>query len=903
MVFLVAAVLAICLLHGAPAPAGEIAGNWKDFAAGFFDPARGDNEQDAYTITTPQQLAHLATQVNSGISYEGKYFKLAANIDLGAHRWTPIGSSEDQKSFKGHFDGRAFAISGLVTGDASRASDDVGLFGCTRDATIANVVLDGVNVVGKNRVGGLVGHLEDGKIENCLATGRVTGTNPMIFEDDKPPSSVGCVGGLVGYAIGSSFKNCLSAAVVNANKHAGGIVGVLQASEARTSALSDCLGVGSVFGGESVRRLGGVVGDIPSLERKYCRSADLYYDLQLVGRPATLKVVSKWTDELVKGPLERTLAGFDDWTFASGFYPCPTALLVGTLPDALGRAKARAICELATVPLFLDASEQSPSVRKPFTVPRAPRSPASALYWSSKQGKVSFYAQDDDAERWHVGILKQRGEEEVVAVDRYGHEKVFRITIPYATVQPDLPPGDIAPLASVRVADLTPTSSYARAAMSYDVTFDVAPHAANVSVIDRGGGVSIAAKTIELSNAAGAFSLSLPSAGAYDFAFEIVPQAEYADWKVLERVRVEVEPFGLGSLELKNAGIERLDAFESDRFGYALSVDNAVSFLDVTAGALPADARISASLNGVPVWADVPSPASGALDLNEGDNTFAVTVEKSGAHVQYEVSIVRAAASDDEPPIPPAPGPDPVPEDPVEEMKSLESCLRILNAALAPCRVKPLALCPPALAAIAREGGVVSPKRITHLTAEGGLFVQTAPNRPLPDGSEALAPSVRIDVPVGDTQKGNILALEYRYDVSVENGPYALRYEGASETVTLVGPGGILSWEQALEQKIVSLDGAGITFGLVVVDGVGEAFAVPGCMVVYDGAADGRIVDPLWFSKKVHETPSDPDPEDPLCPEPSPKDARSNGCNSTGLAVCSLFVPFFIEGKRPKKLK
>lgn len=70
----------------------------------------GDGSNDnPYLITSANELAYIATQVNNGTSYENKYFHLLIDIDLDNKEWTPIGDNDN--SFKGIFDGNGHVIS------------------------------------------------------------------------------------------------------------------------------------------------------------------------------------------------------------------------------------------------------------------------------------------------------------------------------------------------------------------------------------------------------------------------------------------------------------------------------------------------------------------------------------------------------------------------------------------------------------------------------------------------------------------------------------------------------------------------------------------------------------------------------------------------------------------------
>ena len=67
-----------------PQKTASAATDWDGTVASSF--AGGDgSETSPYQIANGAQLAYLARQVNGGESYNGKYFELIADIDLGGH--------------------------------------------------------------------------------------------------------------------------------------------------------------------------------------------------------------------------------------------------------------------------------------------------------------------------------------------------------------------------------------------------------------------------------------------------------------------------------------------------------------------------------------------------------------------------------------------------------------------------------------------------------------------------------------------------------------------------------------------------------------------------------------------------------------------------------------------------
>jgi hypothetical protein len=82
-----------------------------------FGGGNGTSQVQAYEISTPEQLAQLAYNVNAGSDYSNKYFKLTADIDLLGKEWTPIGYRfypGAERGFNGIFDGNNKTISKYV---------------------------------------------------------------------------------------------------------------------------------------------------------------------------------------------------------------------------------------------------------------------------------------------------------------------------------------------------------------------------------------------------------------------------------------------------------------------------------------------------------------------------------------------------------------------------------------------------------------------------------------------------------------------------------------------------------------------------------------------------------------------------------------------------------------------
>ena len=213
---------------------------WDGSTATAFAGGTGTAE-NPYQIANGAQLAYLASSVNSGETYEDKYFVLTANIDLNGLPWTPIANSfsdallggSDYRIFAGNFDGKGYTISHVSIGSetAPLVSDVFGLFGATA-GKISNLNLDTVSIHGMADAsigavigfsGGLVGY-SGGSIENCHVTG--------LAMDMSAPSNVRraaayWVGGLVGVLDGTQLINECSVSGSITEKAGKGSIGGL----------------------------------------------------------------------------------------------------------------------------------------------------------------------------------------------------------------------------------------------------------------------------------------------------------------------------------------------------------------------------------------------------------------------------------------------------------------------------------------------------------------------------------------------------------------------------------------------------------------------------------------------------------------------------------------------------
>ena len=169
------------------------------------------SKQNPYLITNGSELAYLAENVNNGENYEGKYFQLASDIDLGSKSWTPIGNTNN--SFRGIFDGAGHSIYNINISINSNPSgiQSYGLFGTigggSQRTVIKNLELDDAQISiggsgnvssGGWHIGTLVGTMyNNSEVINNIVNGSTISDNGNI--SIRSADVQYAVGGLVGY--------------------------------------------------------------------------------------------------------------------------------------------------------------------------------------------------------------------------------------------------------------------------------------------------------------------------------------------------------------------------------------------------------------------------------------------------------------------------------------------------------------------------------------------------------------------------------------------------------------------------------------------------------------------------------------------------------------------------------
>ncbi len=255
----------------------------------WYNPELSADEQpSSYTLATAEQLAGLSKLVNYGcdndhdpVSFEGVQFTLAHNLDMGDQPFTPIGVEEEASAtyeFAGSFDGAGHVIAGLDIDEEEH--DEAGLFACTDGGVIENLTVEG-KVMGRKRVGGIVGEAKSTTLRNCTNRCNVTST---LAGTTTAPVEVE-VGGVAGICLciaqdapSVTCENLVNEGDVSAvETSVGGVIGEVanstysdeRGTHDRVFVLKDCKNTGKVTNyAQSESRedgCGGIVGEVNSL--------------------------------------------------------------------------------------------------------------------------------------------------------------------------------------------------------------------------------------------------------------------------------------------------------------------------------------------------------------------------------------------------------------------------------------------------------------------------------------------------------------------------------------------------------------------------------------------------------------------------------------------------------------
>ena len=177
-----------------------------------FSGSGSGTKDDPYLIFYAEQL----NQMRNFLGKDSVYFKLMSDIDLTSFQednypnqgWLPVGNNS--APFKGKLYGNNHKITGL---SINRKSEDyVGFFGKTQEATVQDLTIEAINVIGNNFVGGFCGASDGSTIQNVtIGANSIEGGNN--------------IGGFCGVADSSTLTAINASGDVNGSSYIGGFCG------------------------------------------------------------------------------------------------------------------------------------------------------------------------------------------------------------------------------------------------------------------------------------------------------------------------------------------------------------------------------------------------------------------------------------------------------------------------------------------------------------------------------------------------------------------------------------------------------------------------------------------------------------------------------------------------------
>ncbi len=256
-----------------------------------------DNAKIKYLIIdSASDMVVFSKLINKVMRGEGKTFYLAADIDLNgytfngdnalaeAKTFAPIGWEKNQSAetsvyFGGMFDGQGHTISGLQLSSDAASSNNLGLFGYLKGATVQNLILDDnckITVSGADNgvtVGGLAGSAKGSTVRNVWVRTAIAGEGATVggvcgnaqntaFSGVTHSGNVEGkkdAGGFFGIASGVSLYNCRNTGMVRSEGATSGFT----ANDKNNSAYFNCINVGNIYGSAYT---GGFVGALIGLK-------------------------------------------------------------------------------------------------------------------------------------------------------------------------------------------------------------------------------------------------------------------------------------------------------------------------------------------------------------------------------------------------------------------------------------------------------------------------------------------------------------------------------------------------------------------------------------------------------------------------------------------------------------
>ena len=188
-------------------------------------------EDDPYIIANNADFAALANYVEDGESYNGKHFKMTADIGTTDNPVSAMVGSDANHPFRGNFNGNGHTLTvGYDTSNQYAAP-----FQYTYGATIRNLKTAGTITASSEYAGGVVGRNGTGSLTLYNVTSSVT--------INSSKSGNAYHGGLVGYTINASIERCSFTGKLlgESSQQCGGLLGYKSNTNNSNVTITNCL--------------------------------------------------------------------------------------------------------------------------------------------------------------------------------------------------------------------------------------------------------------------------------------------------------------------------------------------------------------------------------------------------------------------------------------------------------------------------------------------------------------------------------------------------------------------------------------------------------------------------------------------------------------------------------------
>lgn len=181
----------------------------------------------AILIGNAKELLAFAAEANkqtTGQPYQNQTVILTADIDLNGAVWDPLCNSGGA-DFYGTFDGNGKTISNFKVNhcNSSNSAEGAGFIGWLGSTgTVKDLTIDKAEIKGSHNVGGIVGYIQGGKVENCTVK---NSSISCLFNTSLSDDGDKC-GGIAGYLHNTSITGCsVVDTAIDAVRDAGQILG------------------------------------------------------------------------------------------------------------------------------------------------------------------------------------------------------------------------------------------------------------------------------------------------------------------------------------------------------------------------------------------------------------------------------------------------------------------------------------------------------------------------------------------------------------------------------------------------------------------------------------------------------------------------------------------------------